>query len=38
MQTTVTAIDILLEPDATMLKHVGAANARVLKVFPKGSR
>jgi hypothetical protein len=36
MQTTGTAIDILLEPDATMLKHAGAANARLLEVFPKG--
>jgi len=36
MQTTVTAIDILLEPDATMLKHASAANARLLNVFPKG--
>ena len=36
MQTTVTAIDILLEPDATMLKHAEAANARLLNVFPKG--
>ena len=32
----VTAIDILLEPDATMLKHSEANNARLLKVFPKG--
>jgi len=36
MQTTVTAIDIMLEPDATMLKHAEAANARLLNVFPKG--
>ncbi len=35
-QETVTAIDILLEPDATMLKHAEAANARLLKVYPKG--
>jgi hypothetical protein len=33
---SVTAIDILLEPDATMLKHAKAANERLLKVFPKG--
>jgi hypothetical protein len=33
---TVTAIDILLEPDATMLKHAAANNARLLAVFPKG--
>lgn len=32
----VTAIDILLEPDATMLKHAAANNERLLKVFPKG--
>jgi len=35
-QTPVTAIDILLEPDATMLQHAEANNARLLKVFPKG--
>jgi hypothetical protein len=33
---SVTAIDILLEPDATMLKHAQATNERLLKVFPKG--
>jgi len=32
----VTAIDILLEPDATMLKGAGAANARLRETFPKG--
>jgi len=32
----VTAIDILLEPDATMLEHAEANNARLLGVFPKG--
>src|SRR5436309_2016815 len=32
----VTAIDILLEPDATMLQHAEANNARLLKEFPKG--
>jgi hypothetical protein len=32
----VTAIDILLEPDATMIKNAQAANERLLKVFPKG--
>jgi hypothetical protein len=31
----ITAIDILLEPDATMLKHAKANNARLLAVFPK---
>jgi len=35
-QQPVTAIDILLEPDATMLQHAEAINARLLKVFPKG--
>ena len=33
---SVTAIDIVLEPDATMVKHAEAANARLLKEFPKG--
>lgn len=32
----VTAIDIALEPDATMLQHAEAVNARLLKVFPTG--
>src|SRR5260370_11603408 len=32
----VTAIDIALEPDATMLHHAEAVNARLLKEFPKG--
>jgi len=36
MQTTVTAIDVMLEPDATMLRHAEAANTRLLNVFPKG--
>lgn len=35
-QSAVTAIDILLEPDATMLQHAEANNMRLLKVFPKG--
>jgi phosphoserine phosphatase len=35
-QTAVTAIDILLEPDATMLHHAEANNARLLAVNPKG--
>ena len=35
-QSPVTAIDILLEPDATMLQRSEANNARLLKVFPKG--
>ncbi|MFM7512196.1 MAG: hypothetical protein ACKO3F_02315 [Cyanobium sp.] len=33
---TITAIDVLLEPDATMLAHAEAANARLLEVFPQG--
>jgi hypothetical protein len=36
VQSSVTAIDILLEPDATMLQHAEANNDRLLKVFPKG--
>jgi 2'-5' RNA ligase len=32
----VTAIDIALEPDATMMGHAKADNARLLKSFPKG--
>ena len=32
----VTAIDIALEPDATMVEHATAANARLLAAFPKG--
>src|SRR5438046_1775222 len=35
-QNLITAIDVLLEPDATMLQHSEANNARLLKVFPKG--
>jgi hypothetical protein len=31
----VTAIDILLEPDATMLEHAAASNARLRGVYPK---
>jgi hypothetical protein len=34
--SAVTAIDILLEPDATMLQHSADNNARLLGVFPKG--
>jgi hypothetical protein len=30
------AIDILLQPDSTMLKHSAANNARLLGVYPKG--
>lgn len=35
-QNPVTAIDIALEPDATMLQHARADNDRLLKNFPKG--
>ncbi len=35
-QNPVTAIDILLEPDTTMIQHAEAANARLRSVFPKG--
>jgi hypothetical protein len=35
-QSGITAIDILLLPDATMLEHAAANNARLLGVFPKG--
>ncbi len=35
-QDTVTAIDILLDPDATMIQHAQAANARLLENYPKG--
>jgi 2'-5' RNA ligase len=35
-ESPVTAIDIALEPDATMMRHAQADNARLLKLFPKG--
>jgi hypothetical protein len=35
-QSAVTAIDIALEPDATMLQHASALNARLRGNFPKG--
>jgi hypothetical protein len=35
-QPAVTAIDIALEPDATMLQHASALNARLRGDFPKG--
>jgi 2'-5' RNA ligase len=35
-QNPVTAIDIALEPDATMIDRAKAANARLLASFPKG--
>ena len=34
--TSITAIDILLEPDATMIDHAEAVNARLRAVFPGG--
>ena len=35
-QHPVTAIDILLEPDGTMIEKATAANQRLLKAFPEG--
>jgi hypothetical protein len=35
-QNPVTAIDVALEPDATMMQHAQANNARLLKAYPKG--
>jgi hypothetical protein len=35
-QNPVTAIDIALEPDATMIEYTKAANARLRESFPKG--
>src|SRR5215469_12790746 len=35
-QSPVTAVDILLLPDATMLRHAQDNNTRLLKVFPQG--
>jgi len=35
-QDPVTAIDILLEPDETMIEKAMAANQRLLKAFPEG--
>jgi 2'-5' RNA ligase len=35
-QNPVTAIDIALEPDTTMIQRAKDANARLLKSFPKG--
>jgi 2'-5' RNA ligase len=34
--TAVTAVDIALEPDATMIDHAKAVNALLLKDFPEG--
>ena len=35
-QNPITAIDIALEPDNTMLEHAQAVNERLRSVFPKG--
>ncbi len=35
-QNNVTAIDIAIEPDEKMVKFAKAANARLLKVYPRG--
>jgi hypothetical protein len=35
-QHTITAVDIVLEPDEIMIQHAQAANAGLLKNFPKG--
>jgi hypothetical protein len=35
-QNPVTAIDIALEPNATMVQYAHAANARLLKSYLKG--
>jgi 2'-5' RNA ligase len=35
-QNPVTAIDVALEPDATMIQHVKTINARLLKAYPNG--
>jgi hypothetical protein len=35
-QHPITAVDIVLEPDATMVQNAQAANAGLLKNFPKG--
>lgn len=36
LQHTITAVDIVLEPDETMIQHARAANAGLLKNFPRG--
>ena len=36
VQNAITAIDILLGPDATMIQHAQADNARLLQNFPTG--
>jgi hypothetical protein len=35
-QSIITAVDIVLEPDATMIQHAQDANAGLLQNFPKG--
>lgn len=35
-QDSVTALDIVLEPDATMLEQASTVNARLLCVYPQG--
>ena len=35
-ESGITAIDILLRPDGTMLEHAKANNERLLKVYPQG--
>jgi 2'-5' RNA ligase len=35
-QSPITAIDVALEPDATMIQRAKAANARLLKTYPQG--
>ena len=35
-QNPATAINIALEPDAKMIQHAKAANARLLKAYPQG--
>jgi len=35
-QNPTTVIDVAFEPDATMIQHAGAVNARLGKAFPKG--
>ena len=35
-QNPVTAIDVALKPDATMIQRASASNARLLKVYPSG--
>jgi hypothetical protein len=34
--SAITAIDVLLEPDTTMLQHAAANNAQLIKVYPQG--